>query len=135
MIRPTPRSTRTYTLFPYSTLFRSIAHDIAETSRAAPGKGDGDADPRGPDRGVRGVGPNAALGGNGGLRGAGRLRRIDAVPADRPHPQRQRSQALPQRQSSILLPRRIRSEEHTSELQSLMRISYAVFCWKKKNKN
>src|SRR3546814_4877636 len=28
-----------------------------------------------------------------------------------------------------------RSEEHTSELQSLMRISYAVFCWKKKNKN
>src|SRR3546814_4948729 len=30
--------------------------------------------------------------------------------------------------------RRKRSEEHTSELQSLMRISYAVFCWKKKNK-
>src|SRR3546814_7007100 len=29
----------------------------------------------------------------------------------------------------------IRSEEHTSELQSLMRISYAVFCFKKKNKN
>src|SRR3546814_3434452 len=29
----------------------------------------------------------------------------------------------------------IRSEEHTSELQSLMRISYAVFCWKKKNTN
>src|SRR3546814_7886537 len=28
----------------------------------------------------------------------------------------------------------LRSEEHTSELQSLMRISYAVFCWKKKNK-
>src|SRR3546814_4086309 len=30
---------------------------------------------------------------------------------------------------------RVRSEEHTSELQSLMRISYAVFCLKKKNKN
>src|SRR3546814_10357460 len=29
---------------------------------------------------------------------------------------------------------RARSEEHTSELQSLMRISYAVFCWKKKKK-
>src|SRR3546814_1809592 len=29
----------------------------------------------------------------------------------------------------------IRSEEHTSELQSLMRISYAVFCWKQKNKH
>src|SRR3546814_1578022 len=35
-----------------------------------------------------------------------------------------------------LLPtRRTRSEEHTSELQSLMRISYAVFCWKKKKHN
>src|SRR3546814_10399364 len=33
-----------------------------------------------------------------------------------------------------LQPRAIRSEEHTSELQSLMRISYAVFCLKKKNK-
>src|SRR3546814_10512338 len=32
-------------------------------------------------------------------------------------------------------PEAIRSEEHTSELQSLMRISYAVFCWKKKNKS
>src|SRR3546814_5300576 len=31
--------------------------------------------------------------------------------------------------------RMVRSEEHTSELQSLMRISYAVFCLKKKNKN
>src|SRR3546814_8323679 len=30
-------------------------------------------------------------------------------------------------------PEQLRSEEHTSELQSLMRISYAVFCWKKKN--
>src|SRR3546814_8402909 len=29
----------------------------------------------------------------------------------------------------------LRSEEHTSELQSLMRTSYAVFCWKKKNNN
>src|SRR3546814_9410210 len=34
-----------------------------------------------------------------------------------------------------LSPRRRRSEEHTSELQSLMRISYAVFCLKKKKKN
>src|SRR3546814_5464353 len=33
------------------------------------------------------------------------------------------------------LPRNLRSEEHTSELQSLMRISYAVFCLKKKNTN
>src|SRR3546814_3490843 len=34
-----------------------------------------------------------------------------------------------------LVPEPARSEEHTSELQSLMRISYAVFCLKKKNKN
>src|SRR3546814_1738236 len=33
------------------------------------------------------------------------------------------------------LPGKSRSEEHTSELQSLMRITYAVFCWKKKNNN
>src|SRR3546814_9755432 len=32
-------------------------------------------------------------------------------------------------------PQALRSEEHTSELQSLMRISYAVFCWKKKKNN
>src|SRR3546814_996530 len=35
----------------------------------------------------------------------------------------------------FFIPRRFRSEEHTSELQSLMRISYAVFCLKKKKKN
>src|SRR3546814_2788634 len=37
--------------------------------------------------------------------------------------------------SGIVYPRAVRSEEHTSELQSLMRISYAVFCLKKKTKN
>src|SRR3546814_10034533 len=36
---------------------------------------------------------------------------------------------------TIAFPGRLRSEEHTSELQSLMRISYAVFCLKKKNKD
>src|SRR3546814_12751725 len=72
MIRRPPRSTRTDTLFPYTTLFRS------------------------PDR--RG----------GGIPwSGGQAHRID-----RAH----------------------RSEEHTSELQSLMRISYAVFCLKKKKK-
>src|SRR3546814_4525811 len=39
---------------------------------------------------------------------------------------------VPEAASSLLLPRLIRSEEHTSELQSLMRISYAIFCLKKK---
>src|SRR3546814_10819601 len=72
MIRRPPRSTRTDTLFPYTTLFRS-APSCGMAWRAS-------------SRGAR--------------RSAGR-----------------------------------RSEEHTSELQSLMRISYAVFCLKKKNKH
>src|SRR3546814_10594873 len=42
--------------------------------------------------------------------------------------------SAPSRSSGVTLVRPIRSEEHTSELQSLMRISYAVFCLKKKNK-
>src|SRR3546814_5198735 len=85
MIRRPPRSTRTDTLFPYTTLFRS--------RRDHPGPG---AHPGGVHAGL--------------LRGRGRDRR------------RQRRQP------------RTRSEEHTSELQSLMRISYAVFCLKKKKK-
>src|SRR3546814_2918485 len=44
-------------------------------------------------------------------------------------------QKLPQLFSVALRPRGMRSEEHTSELQSLMRISYAVFCLKKKTKH
>src|SRR3546814_1259425 len=73
MIRRPPRSTRTDTLFPYTTLFRSR-------------------------RSARDHGPQRPGG------------------AARQHPQH-------------------RSEEHTSELQSLMRISYAVFCLKKKRTN
>src|SRR3546814_6822693 len=86
MIRRPPRSTRTDTLFPYTTLFRSqgvyrghgrpVVH-VAGIRRGAAGRGGGAAD------------AGAAL---------------------------------------------LRSEGHTSELQSLMRISYAVFCLKKKKK-
>src|SRR3546814_5380357 len=75
MIRRPPRSTRTDTLFPYTTLFRSA-----------------DKRTRAFDCWSAGSGPR-------------------------------------------YFRRSIRSEEHTSELQSLMRISYAVFCLKKKNKN
>src|SRR3546814_5844657 len=85
MIRQPPRSTRTDTLFPYTTLFRSrrldAEHHLESQRRAAP------------------------------------LQR-----AARRHPQGLRQGA----------DRAPRSEEHTSELQSLMRISYAVFCLKKK---
>src|SRR3546814_4691199 len=71
MIRRPPRSTRTDTLFPYTTLFRSIDPELAHHE-------------------TRHAGPVVVSG--------------------------------------------ARSEEHTSELQSLMRISYAVFCLKKKKK-
>src|SRR3546814_4361892 len=88
MIRRPPRSTRTDTLFPYTTLFRS--------PRPGP-----------PSRHCQ---------------ASATARRAEAQPdaADRKAAPRQNHR-----------PRR--SEEHTSELQSLMRISYAVFCLKKKN--
>src|SRR3546814_10481429 len=78
MIRRPPRATRTDTLFPYTTLFRS----------ACPGQDRAACSP-----------PNST--------GPASARRSTPAP-------------------------RHRSEEHTSELQSLMRISYAVFCLKKK---
>src|SRR3546814_7007908 len=91
MIRRPPRSTRTDTLFPYTTLFRS-ARVLEPPLR--PQRRDSR-----PAAGQR----NPGGGGAGGAAGARRA-------------------AQP------------RSAEHTSELQSLMRISYAVFCLKKKKK-
>src|SRR3546814_6449707 len=86
MIRRPPRSTRTDTLFPYTTLFRSLpARARARGWQAR----DGDPGTGGRDRADRGRSPRPGAGDP-------------------------------------------RSEEHTSELQSLMRISYAVFCLKKK---
>src|SRR3546814_1631387 len=103
MIRRPPRSTRTDTLFPYTTLFRS---------NGAPLRG-----------GVRlwRPGPQRLWGRPGGRPEGwqGSIRRALWRP-------RTRRQGHP-------LGRR--SEEHTSELQSLMRISYAVFCLKKKKEN
>src|SRR3546814_4373766 len=85
MIRRPPRSTRTDTLFPYTTLFRSF-------------------------------------------------RGLMHLPVE---PIRRLVVSLPAVASMLIMasssPRVSRSEEHTSELQSLMRISYAVFCLKKKN--
>src|SRR3546814_5226850 len=92
MIRRPPRSTRTYTLFPYTTL-----SDLARAAAAA-----------GPRDGAR--------------QRRGGIRYRSGTPAQlAAHVVRQAE------------PCRDRSEEHTSELQSLMRISYAVFCLKKKN--
>src|SRR3546814_9260734 len=97
ILRP-PLSTRTDTLFPYTTLVRS--HRIRPCEADAPGRRDIRV-PRSKDRSVSGQGPP---------RGS-----REPAPAD-------------------LVTPRGRSEEHTSELQSLMRISYAVFCLTKKKK-
>src|SRR3546814_2162701 len=111
MIRRPPRSTRTDTLFPYTTLFRSLS------SRRAMDKLPQGSPDHVSTRGIppRLLSPHAARG--RGLRPS----RAGAVPG------RLRLFAGG-RQSR-------RSEEHTSELQSLMRISYAVFCLKKKTNN
>src|SRR3546814_4139700 len=104
MIRPPPRSTRTDTLFPYTTRFRS------PVSRAARAPARKVARPR--LRDGRGRSPRAG----------------EVEPIDRRHAHR--SRALPcgalRVRGGADVPER--SEEHTSELQSLMRISYAVFC-------
>src|SRR3546814_5252361 len=97
MIRRPPRSTRTDTLLPYTTLFRSRSH----RSLKQPGRGD--------CHGVR----------------SGRAKAFIFARA----PDLCRRWNIGPRGSSGR-----RSEEHTSELQSLMRISYAVFCLKKKKK-
>src|SRR3546814_1251355 len=103
MIRRPPRSTRTDTLFPYTTLFRSLA-------------------------------------GRAVVDALHQRQLVDHAP---PH-----HAALDQQLETLVdhlaaavqalferLQRDDRSEEHTSELQSLMRISYAVFCLKKKKHN
>src|SRR3546814_1238872 len=111
MIRRPPRSTRTDTLFPYTTLFRSRS-DSAATGTGADAGRDRRHHRRGPGNGE--VAP--ALRDGQAARAAWRCRMNTGTrhPDDRG--------AL------------TRSEEHTSELQSLMRISYAVFCLKKKKK-
>src|SRR3546814_14276113 len=88
MIRRPPRSTRTDTLFPYTTLFRSdeSGATLAEGARFIAG-----------------------------------LKSKTDVPS---------IEAAPMQAAAVTVA--ARSEEHTSELQSLMRISYAVFCLKKK---
>src|SRR3546814_8869269 len=97
MLRRPPRSTRTDTLFPYTTLFRSLRSDdvVHRTGKF---------------RGHRAA-----------------LWRSDAARTQRG------SRRRTGRSIGDTVGCRARSEEHTSELQSLMRISYAVFCLTKNN--
>src|SRR3546814_3340056 len=113
MIRRPPRSTRTDTLFPYTTLFRSPA-------------------------GARRAGHrHRCLELGCALRAYGEeIRREPRCLADLGRPQgRPPYRLLPPREAAQSRGAAVarRSEEHTSELQSLMRTSYAVFCLKKKN--
>src|SRR3546814_8723127 len=108
MIRRTPRSTSTDTRFPYTTLFRSGKAGIEE--QVMPHfLLNADADPR--------IGPRQRPGANS------RDIAAESIQGN--------CRARPDR---IGHRRCERSEEHTSDLQSLMRISYAVFCLKKKKK-
>src|SRR3546814_5258661 len=102
MIRRPPRSTRTDTLFPYTTRFRSTvgSPDAVVASGSA-------------------VGSCWCAGWVSSVDGTGQGSRINV--AISPGPPLTSGSCHPDR-----------SEEHTSELQSLMRISYAVFCLKKK---
>src|SRR3546814_2285144 len=130
MIRLTPRSTRTDTLFPYTTLFRSLGQQLAELrqQRVATSvavdvvEGLEVVDVEHQQR-QRQPAPLAA-------REFARRRFLQVAAVEQAGQRiadRLQAQALAQRQVR-------RSEEHTSELQSLMRISYAVFCLNKKNK-
>src|SRR3546814_4591444 len=105
MIRRPPRSTRTDTLFPYTTLFRSPSSVIVTVSPCSR-----------PEEGKP-------------VRLAGRSR---LVGHERSLLSQSGAKAYLSRKASTS---HTRSEEHTSELQSLMRISYAVFCLKKKKPN
>src|SRR3546814_1813182 len=100
MIRRPPRSTRTATLFPYTTLFRS-------------GATMGDLLTKSPDHGGMGFGTT----------GATAILLAILIVVMLVHGRAGRREKAP----------RVRSEEHTPELQSLMRNSYAVFCLKQKN--
>src|SRR3546814_4094687 len=109
MIRRPPRSTRTDTLVPYTTLFRSRP-DHVEPGVVLQRRAAGEvalADPV--EVRVADAGLQELLLVDGGDHGAPDLRLVERL-------------------------QQVRSEEHTSELQSLMRISYAVFCLKKKKK-
>src|SRR3546814_10062695 len=131
MIRRPPRSTLTDTLFPYTTLFRSAA--ARRSGRRSDRLRQPSPWPSTPPWHAR-----AALSTTTALRISLRLARVRSADASPPDdagsPGNWRS---PDRTDAVTgcTPTCLhRSEEHTSEIQSLMRISYAVFCLRKKNR-
>src|SRR3546814_4709369 len=110
MIRRPPRSTRTDTLFPYTTLFRSVGAGCRDVEHAALNAAAQEI--------IRGFGVLARAGGD---------RREERNLVVRIPPHIDVAHPRPHDLGPVG-----RSEEHTSELQSLMRSSYAVFCLKKK---
>src|SRR3546814_7890459 len=132
MIRPPPRSTRTDTLFPYTTLFRSVAHrESAGHAGGAQPFGDAQhpADVAEPVPQLPGEQDGTVHGRRRAASSASAARTRASTPSQSPKVVCRNSLALGYQGLSS---RSTRSEEHTSELQSLMRISYAVFCLKKK---
>src|SRR3546814_4759857 len=142
MYRRPPRSTRTVTLFPYTTLFRSDGDDGALHRRSGRLRAIG--------RLSAGFGVTVAVDGDRRFVFQTHISAIDTQPAVGPDADESTGApdlrfvvndraGVERRQSRfdfaeplIDVVRQLRSEEHTSELQSLMRISYAVFCLKKK---
>src|SRR3546814_10150771 len=107
MLRRPPRSNRTATLLPYTTLFRSERHALLGVEVIFY-----------PEFLASGVHPHIRM----------RTVAVHVAPGTR-------QAALAHHVGDLMRAFGIRSEEHTSELQSLMRISYAVFCLHKKIKN
>src|SRR3546814_2887564 len=116
MIRRPPRSPRTDTLFPYTTLFRAVPGFMPQRS---------------PELATSALVQRletAVLEASPGNRSCAIINRSPLTEA--------RQQRFPRVAVQVRLRcgnPELRSEEHTSELQSLMRNTYAVFCWKKKN--
>src|SRR3546814_5573063 len=126
MIRRPPRSTRTDTLFPYTTLFRSVIPEVLPACAEGHERSGGRIERACPFCSLRAVDWRHR---GGGAETLSVLRSLANVGG--PGRVGQAAQTgLQQRRSTFETPSR--SEEHTSELQSLMRISYAVFCLKKK---
>src|SRR3546814_10373948 len=114
MIRRPPRSTRTDTLFPYTTRFRSSTNNFPEfTGRVCPAPCEASCTLNIDDAPVT-------------------IKTIECQIVDRGWEEGWIQPQPPKRRSGKRVAVVGRSEEHTSELQSLMRNSYAVFCLKKK---